>query len=150
MKSVMLALFFSLVLVSAVPAADDLVTLRSSHDVRTTADRLEKALLDKGMKIFLRIDQAAAAQSVGRELRPTELVVFGNPKIGVPLMQCSQKVAIDLPQKALIWEDETGQVWFSYNAPDYIVKRHAISGCGEVIDKLQEALGNFAGAATSP
>jgi uncharacterized protein (DUF302 family) len=81
------------------------------------------------------------------ELRPTELVIFGNPKVGTPLMQCKQTVAIDLPQKMLIWEDESGLVWISYNEPQYISDRHNIQGCDENIGKIKTALSNFANSA---
>jgi uncharacterized protein (DUF302 family) len=131
-------------------ADSGLISIKSSHDVKTTADRLENALKGKGMTVFIRIDHAAGAQKVGMKLRSTELLIFGNPKVGTPLMQCSQSVAIDLPQKALIWEDEAGQVWLSYNDPKYLVKRHGITGCVEVIKKIEKALGNFAHAATMP
>ncbi len=107
-------------------------------------DRLEKTLLEKGMTVFIRINHAEGAKKVGKKLRPTELLIFGNPKVGTPLMQCSQSVAIDLPQKALIWEDESGQVWLSYNDPKYLVNRHSIKECDEIIKKIEKALENFA------
>ena len=102
------------------------------------------------MTVFIRINHAEGAQKVGKDLRPTEVIIFGNPKVGTPLMQCSQSTAIDLPQKALIWEDEKGQVWLSYNDPNYLANRHGISGCSDVIEKIQTALSNFAAAATLP
>jgi uncharacterized protein (DUF302 family) len=102
------------------------------------------------MNVFIRINHAQGAQKIGKELRPTELIIFGNPKVGTPLMQCRQSVAIDLPQKALIWQDAQDQVWLSYNDPNYLVARHQIPGCGEVIKKVGMALGNFAKAATIP
>ena len=83
-----------------------MINVKSVHDVKTTADRLEDVLNAKGMKVFTRINHAAGAKSVGKDLRPTELVIFGNPKVGAPLMLCAQSVALDLPQKALIWEDK--------------------------------------------
>ena len=97
-------------------------------------DRLKYRFLEKGMTVFLRINHSEGARRVGMELRPTELVIFGNPKVGAPLMQCSQTVAIDLPQKALIWQDESGQVWLTYNDPPYLAKRHDIDGCKAVLD----------------
>ena len=127
-----------------------LIHVKSNHAVSTTTKRLVKALKTKGMTVFARIDHTAGAQTVGQTLRPTEVIVFGNPKVGTPLMQCSQSVAIDLPQKALIWEDEAGQVWLSYNDPKYLAKRHRIEDCGEVLTKIEQALGNFAQAATQP
>jgi uncharacterized protein (DUF302 family) len=127
-----------------------LISIKSPHDVKTTADCLETTLKGKGMNVFIRINHAEGAQKVGMKLRPTGILIFGNPKMGTPLMQCSQGVAIDLPQKALIWEDETGQVWPSYNDPHYLVKRHGITGCAEVVKKIENALSNFAQAATMP
>ena len=141
------ALFF---LASMAYADNGLINVKSSHDTKTTADRLENTLKQKGMTVFARIDHAAGAQKVGQKLRPTELVVFGNPKVGTPLMQCRQSTAIDLPQKALIYEDEEGQVWLSYNNPNYLVERHGIEGCAEVVKKIEKALSNFAKAATMP
>jgi uncharacterized protein (DUF302 family) len=141
------AIFF---LASLGYADNGIISVRSSHEVNATADRLENTLKQKGMTVFIRINHAAGAQKVGKKLRPTELVVFGNPKVGAPLMQCSQSTAIDLPHKALIWEDENGQVWLSYNDPHYLVERHGIKGCAEVIKKIEKALSNFANAATMP
>lgn len=135
---------------SPVTSADNgLISVRSAHDVSTTADRLENILKTKGMTVFNRINHTEGASSVGKTLRPTELVVFGNPKVGTPLMQCAQSVAIDLPQKALVWEDENGQTWLSYNDPSYLAKRHDIQNCDEVLDKIRGALGKFSQAATA-
>jgi len=130
-------------------AADGMINVKSLHSVATTADRLEKVLGAKGMTVFKCIDHAAGAKKAGKDLRPTELVVFGNPKVGTPLMLCSQSIAIDLPQKALIWQDAGGQVWFSYNDPMYLAKRHATEGCDAVLKKVAGALGKFAKKATS-
>ncbi|GAM63064.1 putative inner membrane or exported protein [Vibrio ishigakensis] len=129
-------------------SSDGIITVKSAHDVNTTVDNLEKALESKGMKVFAVIDHSAGAKSVGIDLKPTELVVFGNPKVGSPLMVCEQSVAIDLPQKALIYEDEDGEVWLSYNDPMYLKQRHQIEGCDEVLNKVSKALANFAKAAT--
>ena len=150
MHQLLSALVVFLFLASPLYAENGLVSVKSSHDVKTTADRLEKKLKQKGMTVFVRIDHATAAQKVGEELRPTELIIFGNPKVGTPLMQCSQKVAIELPQKALIWEDQNGQVWLSYNDPNYLATRHGIMGCNDILSKIQAALSNFASAAAMP
>jgi uncharacterized protein (DUF302 family) len=131
-------------------ADNGIISIKSSHDVKVTADRLENNLTTKGMTVFIRINHAQGAQKVGIKLRPTEVIIFGNPKVGTPLMQCGQSVAIDLPQKALIWEDEAGQVWLSYNDPKYLAKRHGIKDCADIIKKIETALGNFANAATMP
>jgi uncharacterized protein (DUF302 family) len=141
----------ALFLLASLSYADNgIISVKSSHEVKATTDRLENVLNQKGMTVFIRINHAEGAQKVGKKLRPTELVIFGNPKVGTPLMQCSQSTAIDLPQKALIWEDGEGQVWLSYNDPNYLVERHGITGCAEVIKKIETALSNFAKAATMP
>ena len=144
---VFISMFF---LTTSAYAGSGIISVKSAHDVKTTADRLESTLKQKGMNVFNRINHAQGAQQIGEELRPTELIIFGNPKVGTPLMQCAQSVGIDLPQKALIWQDAQGQVWLSYNDPNYLVERHQITGCGEVIKKVGQALGNFAKAATMP
>ena len=143
----LMAIFF---FASVTYADNGIISIKSSHDVKTTVDRLENILREKGMTVFIRINHAEGAQKVGKKLRPTELIIFGNPKVGTPLMQCGQSVAIDLPQKALIWQDEAGQVWLSYNDPKYLASRHSIKECGEVIKKIEKALGNFARMATMP
>ena len=131
-------------------ADNGIISIKSSHDAKITADRFEKNLIAKGMIVFIRINHTEGAQKVGKKLRPTEVIIFGNPKVGTPLMQCGQSVAIDLPQKALIWEDEARQVWLSYNDPKYLAKRHGIKECVDVIKKIETALSNFANAATMP
>jgi uncharacterized protein (DUF302 family) len=150
MRQTLFAFVLLFFIVSTAAAGNGLISVKSAHDVKATADRLENILNQKGMNVFIRINHTAGAQKIGKKLRPTELIVFGNPKVGTPLMQCSQSVAIDLPQKALIWQDEKGQVWLSYNNPRYLAERHGISGCAEVIQKVEKALGNFAKAATMP
>jgi uncharacterized protein (DUF302 family) len=150
MQKIFFTIIAVLLLTTSVYADSGLISVKSAHDVKTTADRLEGMLKQKGMKVFIRINHAQGAQKIGKELRPTELIVFGNPKVGTPLMQCAQSVAIDLPQKALIWQDAQSQVWLSYNDPNYLVERHQITGCDEVIKKVGKALGNFAKAATMP
>jgi len=150
MRSIIIAFIFVIVSALSVSAESGLIHLKSSHNVKNTADRLEMVLKEKGMTVFLRINHSEGAQEVGEKLRPTQLVIFGNPKVGTPLMQCSQTVAIDLPQKALMWQDEGGQVWLTYNDPQYLAMRHEIDGCKAVLDKVQNALKNFAQAATQP
>jgi len=150
MKKLFCTVVTLILLSSPIYADSGLISVKSPHDVKTTADRLESTLKQKGMNVFIRINHAQGAQKVGMELRPTELIIFGNPKVGTPLMQCAQSVAIDLPQKALIWQDEKGQVWLSYNNPKYLVERHDIVGCAAVVKKIEGALGNFAKAATMP
>jgi len=150
MVRILLSFLIFFGLVSLAVADNGLVNVKSTHPVKDTADRLEEALKNKGMTVFIRIDHAAGAKKVGLALQPTELVIFGNPKVGTPLMQCSRSVAIDLPQKALVWEDAQGQVWLTYNDPAYLATRHAITGCEAVLEKVGGALQNFAAAATKP
>lgn len=140
---------FLLFLWTAAHAGEGMVTVASAHDVETTAERLVAALQDKGMTVFQRVDHAEGAAGVDLSLRPTELVIFGNPRAGTPLMQCQQSVAIDLPQKALIWEDDAGEVHLAYNDPQYLAERHGIEGCDKVLGNIAGALENFARAATA-
>jgi len=132
-----------------VHAQEGLVSVPSAHDVATTMDKLEAVLNAKGMTVFTRIDHTAGAAKVDMELRPTQVLIFGNPKIGTPLMNCSQSIAIDLPQKMLAWEDADGKVYLAYNDPAHLKARHATEGCDEVFGKVSGALGNFAKAATA-
>ncbi len=151
MRSIFFIALFCLFFAPLSLAADGVVTVKSAHDVKTTADRLEGALLKKGMTVFARVDHAAGAESVGLNLRPTELVIFGNPKVGTLLMQCQQSVAIDLPQKALIWQGEDGQVWLTYNDPRYLATRHGLNDCAaQVTKKIAAVLAKFSRAATVP
>ena len=129
-------------------ASDELISVESEFSAQETADRFVNIIENKGLKMFARINHAAGAASVDINLRPTELIIFGNPKVGAPLMQCTQSVAIDLPQKALIWEDGEGKVWFSYNDPAYLKARHNIEGCDEVLAKVSQVLGGLSKAAT--
>ena len=150
MRNIIIAFIGVLVFALPVSAEPGLINFKSPHDVKNTADRLEAVLNEKRMTVFLRINHREGALKVGKKLRPTELVIFGNPKVGTPLMLCGQTVAIDLPQKALIWQDESGQVWLTYNDPQYLATRHGVDGCKAVLDKVQNALKNFAKAATQP
>jgi uncharacterized protein (DUF302 family) len=118
-------------------AADGLITLPSSHGVRDTMNRFEAEVKAKGMTVFARIDHAAAAAAVGLSLRPTELLIFGNAKAGTPLMQSTQTIGIDLPLRALVWQDGLGKTWLSYNDPSWFVKRH---GPGHQVDGTISAM----------
>jgi len=105
-------------------AADGLTTISSSYGPKETMDRLEAEIKAKGMTVFARIDHAAGAAQAGLSLRPTEVLIFGNAKAGTPLMQSNQTIGIDLPLKALVWQDADGKVWLSYNAPSWLAQRH--------------------------
>lgn len=123
-------------------AADGLVAVKSPHSVKDTLDRLELVAKGRGLNVFLRVDHAAGAQKIGKTLRPTELLVFGNPQGGTPLMECAQTAGIDLPLKALAWQDAAGQVWLGYNDPRFLAARHAAGDCAVVpnLGKAIEAL----------
>lgn len=101
-----------------------MVHLSSAHTVAETLARLETLLKARGVAIFARIDHSGEAAKAGLQMRPTEVLIFGNAKAGTPLMVASPSVAIDLPLKALVWEDEDGRVWLSYNSPEYLRQRH--------------------------
>ncbi|MFT2110669.1 DUF302 domain-containing protein [Marinomonas sp. 2405UD68-3] len=140
MKKMIPAALLALSISAPAFAVDGMINVQSSHSVKETADRMEGVLKEKGMTVFNRIKHSEGASKVGIELRDTELVLFGNPKVGSPLMACSQSIAIDLPQKALIWEDEAKNVWISYNDPKYLEKKHNLVGCEAVIEKVGNAL----------
>lgn len=144
-----IALLFVLLLVSASSfAADGVMNIESNYSVSETSERVESILAEKGMTIFGVVPHSSAAkEKAGIELRDTTLVIFGNPKVGSPLMKCKQSIAIDLPQKALVWEDEGGKVWISYNDPHYLKARHGVEGCDEVFMKVSNALASLLGAA---
>jgi uncharacterized protein (DUF302 family) len=110
-------------------AADGLVALKSPHPAAETMNRFEAAAKAKGLNIFARIDHAAGAAKIGKTLRPTQVLIFGNPQGGTPFMECAQSVGIDLPLKALAWEDAQGQSWIGYNDPAWLAKRHDAPQC---------------------
>ena len=101
-----------------------MVHLSSPHTVPHTVERLESLLQKQGLKVFGRIDHSGEAEKAGLKMRPTQLIIFGSPKAGTPLMIAAPTLAIDLPLKALIWEDNSGKVWLSYNSAEYLKQRH--------------------------
>ena len=111
---------------SAIAADGTLVTKPSKYSVPETIDRIEKAVTAKGMQIFARIDHGGEAKKVGLAMRPTVLLIFGNPKGGTALMVAKPTAAIDLPMKALAWEGEDGKVWLTYNSPELLHQRHGV------------------------
>jgi uncharacterized protein (DUF302 family) len=126
-----------------------LVTVASIHDFATTVDRLTTVLHDKGVTVFARIDHAAGAASAGLALRPTTVIVFGNPAAGTPLMQLAQTAGIDLPLKALVWQSADGKVHLTYNDPAWIAARHGVGAESRpVVAGLAAALAAFAAHAT--
>jgi uncharacterized protein (DUF302 family) len=128
--------------------ADGLVTLQSKYPVPDTIDRLKDAVTAAGLQVFARVDHAAGAHEVGMELRPTELLIFGNARGGTPLMQDKQTAGIDLPLKMLAWTDESGQTWLSYNDPAWIAERHALgASSAPAVQTLRGAVGKLAAGA---
>ena len=130
-------------------AADGLVAVKSPYSAKVTMDRFELIVKEKGLNVFARIDHAAGAAKVGKALRPTEVLIFGNPQGGTPFMECAQSVGIDLPLKALVWQDASSQVWLGYNDPMYLAQRHGVADC-PVAENLGKALAGFAAAAVAP
>ncbi|HRY14531.1 MAG TPA: DUF302 domain-containing protein [Candidatus Competibacteraceae bacterium] len=138
-------LWIGLLLAMALPAgaAEGLIVLESPLGPKETMDRLEQIVEQKRMKIFARIDHAAAAREVGESLRPTEVLIFGNPRVGTKLMECGQTVGIDLPLKMLVWMDASGQVWLGYEDPDALAARHGVAQC-PIVRRISKALAEFA------
>jgi uncharacterized protein (DUF302 family) len=131
------------------PADTDLVTLPSAHGATETVGRLKALLAQKGSEVFAHIDHAAAAEKVGLPLRPTQVLIFGNPKAGTPLMQGRQTIGLDLPLRVLVWEDEAGKVWLTYRRVEETVRRHHVPGLGETVKALDDGLAALARAATA-
>ncbi len=128
-------------------AAEGLVRIASPFTVAETLDRLAAVVREHGGTVFARIDHAAAAADVGLAMRPTQVLVFGNPKVGTPVMQAAPTLAIDLPFKALGWQDKAGQVWLGYNSPEYLARRHrterdAVTPLAAVADLIAAAVEN--------
>ena len=119
---------------------EGLTSIRSRLGPKETMDRLQAEISDKGMKVFARIDHAAGAAEVGLTLRPTELIIFGNARGGTPLMQSNQTVGIDLPLKALVWQDAAGKTFISYNEPSWIAQRHGVANAEAVVNKMTDLL----------
>ncbi len=128
--------------------ADGLVAVKSPYDAKQTMNRLEELVKQRGLTVFARIDHAAGAAKIGKTLRPTELLIFGNPQGGTPFMECAQTAGIDLPLKALVWEDASAQVWLGYNDPAFLAKRHEVPDCA-VAANLAKALAGLGAAATA-
>ena len=141
------------VLVIAIPAAaqsGDLVMKKSSHDMAKTTERLEAAIKSRGAAIIAKVDHAAAARANGLDLPPTLVVIFGNPKLGTPLMQSVQTAGLDLPLKVLVWQDAGGVVQVGYWMPAALGRAHGIKDRDEVLKTMTGALAAIADEAASP
>lgn len=126
-----------------------LITTESPFSFEETGSRIISTLEERDLLIPADLDHQQNAAGVDLELRPTRVIIFGNPNLGTPLMQCSQSIAIDLPQKILIWEDDQGSVNVAYNDPEYLKQRHSAVGCDEAFDKAANALNSLVEVALS-
>ena len=145
MRIILLALAALFVTLPA--AAEDFQTIKSKYSVKETIDRLASTLEKKGIRVMARVNHAAGAKSAGLDLKPTELLIFGNPKLGTPLMQTNRMIALDLPMKVLAWEDDKGKVHVAYTTPAALAKRHGVDGRDEIIAKMTKALAGLTAAA---
>lgn len=137
-------------LIVSAPAlsADGLISIKSPYSAEQTMQKLEAAVKANGLKVFIKVNHTAGAKSVGQSLRPTSVLIFGNPKGGTPFMRCAQTIGIDMPLKALVWKDQKAQVWLSYNDPAYIAKRHHAENC-PAVEKISTVLIRIGRTATS-
>lgn len=150
-----LILVAALLVLPALGHADEhengLITKKSPHSVQETVKRLKQAIGDlKPVSIMAEVDHQKNAKKVDMELRPTYLVLFGNPQLGTQLFTSNQSAGIDLPMKALVWEDGDGQVWIAYNDPEWIAERHDIDDRDDVVKKVQKALDKLTDQAVAP
>jgi uncharacterized protein (DUF302 family) len=133
----------------ATAAADGMITLPSPRSPAETMSRLEATVKERGFAVIAKVDHAAGATRVNKTLRPTELLIFGNPQGGTPLMECAQTAGIDLPLKALVWQDAAGKVMLSYNDPKYLGARHKADSC-PVIGNMTNALDGLMKSVVAP
>ncbi len=142
MKKLVTALMIAAaaVLLPQTAMATGMLKMESPHSVKDTLDRLQAIFEEKNITVFARIDHAAGARSIGSDLLPTELMIFGNPKLGTPLMKLNQEVAFDLPLKALAWKDKNGKVWLAVTNPAELNQTYALAGANGVIEKMTGAL----------
>lgn len=148
MKALMLAVATA-ALVSSAAHAGDLVTKNSPYPVSETVDRLQAAVEGAGAKVFARVDHAAGATSVDAELRPTQMLMFGNPALGTPALQLSQSAGLDLPLRVVVFETEAGDVVVAYHAPSDLADQHGIPADAEVLTKMTGALDTLTGKAVA-
>jgi uncharacterized protein (DUF302 family) len=127
----------------------DLVTLPSPYGANETVDRVKWLLDQKKIEVFAHIDHAEGAKRVGLSLRPTQVLIFGNPQAGTPLMQSQQTIGLDLPMRILVWEDDADKVWLTYRRPELLAQRHHVADRDEAVKALDAGLAALAGAATA-
>ena len=148
MKPLTTVLTLTTALAAGPLAAADLISKVSAHDVPTTIDRLAAAVENAGARVFARVDHAAGAASVDAELRPTQMLMFGNPALGTPAIQAAQTAGLDLPLRAVAYEDADGTVYLVYHDPATMADTHAIPADAEVLQRMTGALNNLTNAAT--
>ncbi len=147
-RPTVLAMFAALAVVSGCASTGGgtghhgLVATASPYDAKETMDRLEAEVKKRNLNVVARINHAGAAAGIGKTLRATELLIFGNPQAGTPLMECAQGAGIDLPMKALVTVDAAGKVWLTYNDPGWVVQRQGVSDCAAV-ENVRRALGGI-------
>ena len=125
-----------------------MITTKSNYSVTETLDRLADAITNAGGKVFARVNHTAGAESIGETLRPTEAIIFGNPKIGTPTMQAAQTMGLDLPLRALAWEDENGQVFFTYHDPKAVGAEHGLTEDTPVLEQMTKVMQKMTKVAT--
>lgn len=148
MNRILLVICLSLISCSFAFADSGMIKVKSAHSVSMTLDRFEEAVKSNGMTVFARVNHTKGAEQVKLALRPTELLIFGNPKVGTLLMQSNQSAGLDLPLKVLAWKAEDGTVWLAYNDPGYLASRHDITDKDAVVAKMRKALKKFCEIAT--
>ncbi|MHB1085369.1 MAG: DUF302 domain-containing protein [Thiobacillus sp.] len=140
MSKIALAVLSATLLISPAYAMENLISVPSTQSTKATLDKLEALAQARGLKVFARIDHAAGAQSIGEKLRPTELIIMGNPKGGTPLLQCAQSYGIDLPLHVLAWEDAAGKSWLTYKDMAKLGHNHPDASCDAALKRLTGAL----------
>lgn len=128
-------------------ASEEIIRVPSQSSAAITVEKLEKAITDKGLSVFARIDHAAAAEKAGLALDPTTVVIFGSPKVGTLLMQCDQQIGLDLPLKMLVYTDKAGKTWLSYTATDSLAEQYHLEKCSKVLMNIKKAMAGLAAAA---
>src|SRR5262249_49633177 len=129
---------------------DRMVAKKGAHSVATTLNRLSEVLTTKGIGSAARVDHAAAAEKVGQTLKPTQLLIFGNPKLGTPLMQSNRRIGVELPMKVLAWEDDSGQVWLAYVKPEVLKSEYSVDGHDDIFKEMDQALEKLTDEAIKP
>ena len=148
MKKIISLLALSFFASGYAAATESLISVESQHSAKQTADKFASIVEKKGLTLFARIDHQKNAAGADLALRETEVIIFGNPKVGTPVMQCSQQAAIDFPQKVLVWTDAENKTWLSYNNPEYIKERHDVKGCDKILTKISGVLSALTNAAS--